>query len=147
MKTIQEIITNSPSETKSFAADLAKKLQPGSVLALYGDLGSGKTCFVQGLAEAFEVEEIVNSPTYTIINEYHGRLRLNHVDLYRLKSEADVLPLGLDELLEGNGITLIEWPERISSLLPESTIHVYFDFVDLNRRRIRIEYNVGSMKA
>jgi len=102
---------------------------------------------VQGLAEAFEVEEIVNSPTYTIINEYHGRLRLNHVDLYRLKSEADVLPLGLDELLEGNGITLIEWPERISSLLPESTIHVYFDFVDLNRRRIRIEYNVGSMKA
>lgn len=136
-----KIITESPEETKAFAADLAKKLRAGSVLALHGDLGGGKTCFVQGLAEALEVKEIVNSPTFTIINEYRGRLQLHHVDLYRLKSETEALTLGLDELLEGDGITAIEWPEKISSLLPEDAIHIYFEFVDIdrpNRRRIRV---------
>lgn len=136
-----KIITESPDETKAFAADLAKELKPGAVLALHGDLGGGKTCFVQGLAEALEVKEIVNSPTFTIINEYRGRLRLHHVDLYRLKSETEALTLGLDELLEGDGITAIEWPEKISSILPKDTIHIYFELVDIdqpNRRRIRV---------
>jgi tRNA threonylcarbamoyladenosine biosynthesis protein TsaE len=131
-------ITTSPEETKALAADLAKELKPGAVLALHGELGSGKTCFVQGLAEAFGVSAIVNSPTYTIINEYYGRLRLNHVDLYRLKSEADVLGIGLDELLEGEGITAIEWPEKAAAILPKDTIHVYFEFVDDQRRKIKI---------
>ena len=138
MKTIQEIITQSPDETKAFAADLAKKLEPGSVLALHGELGSGKTCFVQGLAEALGVKDIVNSPTFTIINEYHGRLRINHVDLYRIKSEADGSGIGLEELLEGDGITAIEWPEIFSALLPKNTMHVYFEFIDASRRRIKI---------
>lgn len=138
---MREKITSSPEETKAFAADLAKELKSGAVLALHGDLGGGKTCFVQGLAEALEVKDIVNSPTFTIINEYRGRLQLHHVDLYRLKSETEALTLGLDELLEGDGITAIEWPEKISSLLPKDTIHVYFELVDIdrpNRRRIRV---------
>ena len=135
---VREKITRSPEETKQLAANLVDELKPGSVLALHGDLGSGKTCFVQGLAEALEVRSIVNSPTFTIINEYRGRLRLNHVDLYRLKSEADVFGIGLEELLEGDGITAIEWPEVFLQLLPEDTIHVYFEFVDVNRRRIKI---------
>jgi len=135
---VREKITRSPDETRKLAADLAKKLKPGSVLALHGELGSGKTCFVQGLAEALEVEDIVNSPTYTIINEYRGRLRINHVDLYRLKSEADVFGLGLEELLEGDGITAIEWPEKAASILPKNTIHIHFEFVDDRRRRILV---------
>lgn len=135
---MQEQITNSPDETKALAADLAKKLKPGSVLALYGDLGSGKTCFVQGLAAALEVQSIVNSPTYTIINEYRGRLRLNHVDLYRVKSKAETEALGLSDLLEGDGITAIEWPETAESILPAAAIRVYFEFVDDKRRRISI---------
>ena len=135
---VRETITRSPEETKQLAASLADELKPGSVLALHGDLGGGKTCFVQGLAEALGVREIVNSPTFTIINEYRGRLRLNHVDLYRIKSEAEVFGLGLEELLEGDGITAIEWPEIFSLLLPKNAIHIYFEFVDADRRRIKI---------
>jgi len=130
--------TNSPAETKAFAANLAKELKPGSVLALHGDLGSGKTCFVQGLAEALGVREIVNSPTFTIINEYQGRFRLYHIDLYRVKSAAEAEALGLEDILEGSGITAIEWPEKISTLLPKDAVHVYFEFVDVNRRRIAV---------
>jgi tRNA threonylcarbamoyladenosine biosynthesis protein TsaE len=106
-------------------------------LALHGELGSGKTCFVQGLAEALGVRAFVNSPTFTIINEYKGRLPLHHIDLYRVKSEREADLLGLEEYLEAEGITAIEWPENISSLLPKNTIHIYFEFVDLNRRKIR----------
>lgn len=134
----QEIITESPEETKELARRLAIELGAGSVLALHGDLGSGKTCFVQGLAEALGVAEIVNSPTFTIINEYQGRCRLYHIDLYRVKSAAEAENLGLEDILEGDGIAAIEWPEIFSSLLPKDTIRVYFDFVDANRRRIRI---------
>ena len=131
-----EEITNSPDETKKLAAKLAGKLQAGSVLALHGDLGSGKTCFAQGLAEALGVKEIVNSPTFTIINEYRGRVKLYHVDLYRVKSVSEAEALGMDEFLGVDGITAIEWPEIISRLLPEDTIHVYLEFVDEIRRRI-----------
>lgn len=142
-----DTITSSSDETKSFAAELAKELKPGAVLALHGELGSGKTCFVQGLAEALGVKDIVNSPTYTIINEYRGRLRLNHVDLYRVKSEAEVLALELEELLEGDGITAIEWPEKAASILPQNTIHVYFEFVDANRRKITSDHIAGGFRS
>lgn len=135
---MREKITSSPDETKAFAADLAKKLKPGSVLALHGDLGSGKTCFVQGLAEALGVKEIVNSPTFAIVNEYQGRCRLYHVDLYRVNSASEAEALGLEDLLEGDGIMAIEWPEIFSSLLPKNTIHIHFAFVDATRRRILI---------
>jgi tRNA threonylcarbamoyladenosine biosynthesis protein TsaE len=138
LKTIQEIITQSPDETRTLAADLAKKLKPGSVLALHGDLGSGKTCFVQGLAEALGVKEIVNSPTFAIINEYQGRIRVYHVDLYRVNSAVEAEALGLEDILEEDGITAIEWPEIFSLLLPKETIHIYFEFVDAERRRIRM---------
>jgi len=136
---MQEVITNSPDETKALAADLVKKLKPGSVLALHGDLGSGKTCFVQGLAEALGVKEIVNSPTFAIINEYQGRIRLYHIDLYRISSAAEAEALGLEDILEGDGITAIEWPEIFSPLLPKNAIHIYFEFVNADRRRIRIK--------
>lgn len=133
-----DIITNSPDETKQLAGQLVGKLRAGSVLALHGDLGSGKTCFVQGLAEALGVKEIVNSPTYIIINEYQGRCPLYHIDLYRIKSMAEAETLGLDDFLKGDGITAIEWPEKVSLLLPQDAIHVYFEFMDANRRRVRM---------
>lgn len=140
----REVITQSPDETRKFAAGLASRLQAGSVLALHGDLGSGKTCFVQGLAEAFGVIEIVNSPTFAIINEYRGRFRLYHVDLYRINSSAEAEALGMDDFLEGDGITAIEWPEIFSSLLPKNTIHIYFELMDLNRRRISTKLAVSG---
>lgn len=134
----REVITESPEETRKLAADLAKELKPGSVLALYGELGSGKTCFVQGLAEGLEIKEFVNSPTFTIVNEYNGRCCLYHVDLYRVKSVSEADLLGLDDYLEGKGITAVEWPEQIESILPKNTARIYFEFLDINRRRIRI---------
>ncbi len=116
--------TASAEETQAFARDLAHSLKPGAVLALYGPLGAGKTCFIQGLAEALGVKQAVTSPTYTLINEYKCTPPLYHVDLYRVHSEDEALALGLDEYLYGQGITAIEWSERVEGLLPADTIHI-----------------------
>ena len=121
---VQSHITSSPEETRQVAADLAARLQPGSVLALHGDLGAGKTCFVQGLAAALGVGRPVTSPTYTLVSEYAARLRLVHIDLYRLRGPAEALGMGLEEYLGSDGVAAIEWAERAGALLPARTIHV-----------------------
>ena len=107
------------------AAALAAELQPGAVLAFHGELGSGKTCFIQGLAAALGVEAAVSSPTYTLVNEYRGRLPLHHMDLYRVADAGEALHLGLDEYLYGDGVTAIEWPEVVAGLLPSSALHIH----------------------
>jgi len=117
-------ITHSPEETRALAAEIAGELRPGTVIALHGDLGAGKTCFIQGLAEALGIDEPVNSPTYTILGEYQGRMPLHHIDLYRLSGPAEVLGLGLEEYFEAGGITAIEWAERAEGLLPPDLLHV-----------------------
>ncbi|MCF7847391.1 MAG: tRNA (adenosine(37)-N6)-threonylcarbamoyltransferase complex ATPase subunit type 1 TsaE [Kiritimatiellales bacterium] len=116
--------TNSPEETWALAAELAEDMQPGTVIALHGDLGAGKTCFIQGLAVALGIDEPVNSPTYTIIGEYEGRLPLHHIDLYRLNGPVEALGLGLEEYFDANGITAIEWAERAEGLLPPDLLHI-----------------------
>ena len=123
----RRIVTRSPEETQALAASLARELGPGSVLALHGELGSGKTCFVQGLAMGLGVTEPVNSPTYTLVNEYRGSLPLYHVDLYRIRQPSEVLSLGLDEYLYGDGVVAVEWAERAESLLPAGCRHVTFE--------------------
>jgi tRNA threonylcarbamoyladenosine biosynthesis protein TsaE len=94
------------------------------VIALHGNLGAGKTCFTQGLAQAAGVKEPVCSPTYTLISEYQGTIPFHHIDLYRLGGPEEAYDLGLDEYLETNGITVIEWAERAAELLPPHTIHI-----------------------
>jgi tRNA threonylcarbamoyladenosine biosynthesis protein TsaE len=116
--------TNSPDETWALARDLSQELDAGTVLALHGDLGAGKTCFIQGLAAALEIDEPVTSPTYTLIGEYEGRLPLHHIDLYRLSGPAEALGLGLEEYFDAEGITAIEWAERAEGLLPDNLIHI-----------------------
>ncbi len=118
------VTTSSPEETHRVAADLLASLGPGAVLALHGDLGAGKTCFVQGLARALGVKRAVGSPTFTLINEYPGPLPLYHIDLYRINSVNEAFGLGLEEYLESDGITAIEWAERVDELLPASTVHI-----------------------
>ena len=125
MNTEQKIVTHSPEETHRVARELLETLKSGAVLAFHGDLGAGKTCFVQGLARAMGVRRAVGSPTFTLINEYSGTgPKLYHVDLYRIRDSHEALGLGLDEYIHGDGITAIEWAERVADLLPKTTTHI-----------------------
>ena len=134
------VISKSPEETRALAASLLPALGKGAVLALHGELGSGKTCFVQGLAAAMGVRQVVTSPTFTLVNEYAGRLPLYHLDLYRLCGAKDLAGLGLDDYLDPDGITVIEWAERAADLLPESAWHLYFATLsDPEMRTITVE--------
>jgi tRNA threonylcarbamoyladenosine biosynthesis protein TsaE len=112
-----------------------------TVLALHGDLGSGKTCFVQGLALALGVQGPVTSPTFTLVHEYQGFRRLVHVDLYRIPNAIDALHLGLEEYFEADGITAIEWAERMADALPLQTIHLEFETLPgKSARRITVHW-------
>ncbi len=125
--TPRTVVSKSPAETRALAASLAVSLGPGAVLALHGELGTGKTCFVQGLARALGIREPVASPTYALVHEYRGARPLVHLDLYRVAAPAGLESLGLDEVLDGGGITVIEWAERARDWLPPHTLHVTFE--------------------
>jgi tRNA threonylcarbamoyladenosine biosynthesis protein TsaE len=120
------IITNTPEETVNFGKSLAKKIKIGDIIALFGDLGSGKTQIVKGICSGLGVSEIVNSPTFIIVNEYFtpSEICIFHLDLYRLKTEDEVINIGFEDYLNNGGIILIEWPEHIERLLPEKTIRI-----------------------
>jgi tRNA threonylcarbamoyladenosine biosynthesis protein TsaE len=136
----KRIVSHSPEETRQIARDLIREHSGRLVLALHGDLGSGKTCFVQGLAAALGVRRAVTSPTFTIINEYKGPRPLYHVDLYRLNSPDEALGIGFEDYMETDGVTAVEWAERAGDLIPENAIHVYFQAMEgSNVRSIRIE--------
>ncbi len=128
--------SNSPADTWKIAAEFLQTLETPVVIALHGNLGAGKTCFAQGLAQAAGVMEPVCSPTYTIISEYQGAVPFHHIDLYRLGGPEEAYDLGLDEYLETNGITVIEWAERAGELLPPSTIHVRLERGDDEQLRV-----------
>ncbi len=133
----RKIISKSPEETRFLASALAAELEGGAVLALHGELGSGKTCFVQGLARALGVRQSVASPTYTIVNEYHGRVPLVHMDLYRISDPQELLNIDFEDYLDAQGITVIEWAERSGQWLPDHAMHIYFETgTELNTRTI-----------
>src|SRR5438093_998187 len=112
------IISHSAAETMDFGRQLAASLRPRDVVALTGDLGAGKTCLVKGVAAGLGVTQVVTSPTFTLIHEYRdGRLPVYHVDLYRLDSVRQAQAIGLEEYLAGDGVTIIEWAEKITELL------------------------------
>jgi tRNA threonylcarbamoyladenosine biosynthesis protein TsaE len=138
-----EFFSNAPEETEALGERLARGLEPGSVLALRGGLGAGKTRFAKGLARGLGVREEVTSPTYTIVCEYEARwnnapLPFYHIDAYRLTGEDDFEALGGRELLDGGGICLIEWSERIESALPPRVILVEIEITGENSRIIRV---------
>ena len=127
--------THSPEETWTLASELLLDLAPGTVVALHGDLGAGKTCFIQGLAAALGIDEPITSPTYNLIGEYEGRLPLHHIDLYRLSGPEEVMGLGLEEYFEKGGITAIEWAERAEGLLPPDLLHIQIEVDDATEMR------------
>ena len=135
---MKEHVTSSARETQQLAQDLLAENPSLSVLALHGELGSGKTCFVQGLALGLGIKQAVTSPTFTLINEYTGSRSLYHIDLYRMTGPDDLHSIGFEEYLETDGITAIEWPGCADDLLPPHTMHIYFDAGDSEtERRIR----------
>ncbi len=116
--------TDSPASTVGLAAAIAELLQPSDLLVLSGDLGAGKTTFTQGVGRGLGVTEQITSPTFTIVRSYEGRLRLNHLDVYRLEQLDEVTDLGLSELLDDGSVTLIEWGDRILPVLGQDHLEV-----------------------
>ncbi len=130
--------TFSPEETKGFGRTLAKELKAGSVVALTGPLGSGKTVLIQGICSGLGVTESVTSPSFVIINEYPGRVKVYHFDLYRLENIEEFIKLGYEEYFYGNGITLIEWAEKIKNFLPQERMEINLEILSEKERRISV---------
>lgn len=131
------IETVSPEETLALGERLARHLRPGDVLALYGDLGAGKTHLVKGIcAELGIAPERVSSPTFTLVNEYATRPPLYHLDLYRIERLSELDEIGVEELLHGEGVCVVEWPERMEPLLPPGTLRVRLLHLEGDRRRV-----------
>lgn len=117
-------ISESPEETKRIAMEIAENLEPGDVLCMYGDLGAGKTAFVQGLSKGLGIEGHITSPTFTIVNEYCGKLPLYHFDVYRIADPDEMYEIGYDEYVYGDGICVIEWPQLIDEILPRRRYNI-----------------------
>ena len=131
--------TNSEAETEALGERLAKCLRAGAVVALYGDLGAGKTAFVRGMARGLDIRESVSSPTFTIVNEYPGDPALFHFDMYRLKNAEELYGIGWEDYLDRNGICVTEWSERIEKALPEDAVRVTISRLSDSERSIRVE--------
>ena len=133
-----EFITHFPEETEKIGEALAKKLQPGTILAYRGDLGAGKTAFTRGLARGLGCKELVTSPTYTIVNEYlGGRLPLFHFDMYRLASSDDLWDIGWEDYLERGGVCAVEWSENVADAM-EDALTVTIEKLGETTRRITV---------
>ena len=130
------ISTKNPEETKKLGKEVGKLAKPGDLLAFYGELGVGKTCFIQGISRELEVQDYVTSPSFTIINEYHGKIPIYHFDLFRLNNAEEILELGYEEYFYGEGLTVIEWAEKIEQLLPKEYLKIDIKFKDCYERTI-----------
>ena len=142
------IETNSPRETKELGKKMAERAKPGDVFTLVGDLGVGKTVFTQGIAEGLGIDEPVNSPTFTIVQEYEsGRMPFYHFDVYRIGDPEVMDEIGFDDYIYGDGLCLIEWADLIEEILPEKRVAIRIE-KDLEKgfdyRRITIQEEVDK---
>lgn len=136
----QMYLTESEEETLTLAKDLAKTLKCGQVVCLRGDLGVGKTVFAKGLCDVLGVTEYVSSPTFTLVNEYEGAFcTVYHFDLYRIEDPDELYEVGFEEFVGGNGIAIIEWPERAEAMLPAKRIEIMLERNGDNGRRITVK--------
>ncbi|HOE91212.1 MAG TPA: tRNA (adenosine(37)-N6)-threonylcarbamoyltransferase complex ATPase subunit type 1 TsaE [Candidatus Cloacimonadota bacterium] len=133
----KEYLIKSKSDTAKIAKEYAKLFQKGDVIALYGDLGVGKTFFVQSVCQALGIKEIVNSPSYVLLNQYSGDFLIKHFDLYRLQYPEEVYELGIFEDLEKT-IIFIEWPQIAESILPANTWFFHFEYYGKTQRKLHI---------
>jgi tRNA threonylcarbamoyladenosine biosynthesis protein TsaE len=130
-------ISKRPEQTLAIARKFAETVEPGAVICLEGNLGAGKTHFVKGFVKAFGLSpEVVTSPTFTLINEYDGRLPIYHFDCYRLESVEEALEIGAEEYLYGTGVCIIEWPGRIAEIIPEHAVCITIESTSPEEREI-----------
>lgn len=133
-------LTNGPEETEALGERLARRLEAGAVVAYTGDLGAGKTAFTRGLARGLGIEDAVTSPTYTIVNEYPGKIPLFHFDMYRLSSSEDLFDIGWEDYLARGGVIAVEWSERVDDVLEDALkVVIHRDPECDDGRRITIE--------
>jgi tRNA threonylcarbamoyladenosine biosynthesis protein TsaE len=130
------VTTTSPEQTQALGRRLSALLAAGDTVCLWGELGAGKTCLVQGICQGLAVAQDVVSPSFTLVNEYEGTVPVAHLDFYRLKGEVDLEQLGYDDLFDGKRIVLIEWPERASGALPRERLDVRMRWIDDRTREI-----------
>jgi len=132
-----QIITRNPDQTIKLGIAISGLLQKGDILALFGNLGSGKTTLVKGIAKGLRVKSrIVNSPSFVLLKEYEGRLPLYHFDFYRIEKPEETYGIGLEEFLFGKGVCVIEWADRIRRILPKQYLRLDLKFLDKDRRKI-----------
>ncbi len=141
------IATTSTNDTLALGERLGKLLRPGDVVALYGELGAGKTVLTKGIARGLGVEGDVHSPTFTLIHEHPGPIRLYHVDLYRIEGDAEVESTGVQEYLEADGVTVIEWAGKMRAMLPADRIDVTLRVAGEDRREIVFESSSARMES
>ena len=133
-----ELVSASWQQTMDIGERIAAQLGQGSVIAMQGGLGSGKTCLVKGIGRGLGIAQTITSPTYTIVCEYQGSFELYHIDAYRLTCEEDFDQLGLDEIIGIKGVTIIEWSERVIKSLPKDAVKINIEIVKDDTRLIRI---------
>lgn len=141
-------ITKTAAETEAFAARFAEDLKPGSVLLLIGELGSGKTTFIRGLAQGLQIppEVLIHSPSFTLINEYPGKIPLYHVDLYRLGPLREIEELGLEDYFGRGGVVAIEWADHAPQLWPKEALALHFQILPGHQRQIVISVGANLKK-
>lgn len=136
-----EILTRSEKETEKLGEKLGKLLKPGTIILIKGDLGVGKTVLTRGIARGLGIDEPITSPTFTLLHQYKGRLPLYHFDIYRIGDPEEMYDIGYEEFFYGDGVTVVEWPEKMEWLLPEEYLEIKIERTPLDGqdgRRISI---------
>ena len=134
---MRTITIKNEEDTRKFGLELAKNLKAGDVVALFGDLGTGKTTLTKYIAEGLGIREMITSPTFTIVCEYHsGRLPLYHFDVYRLDSGEDMFEIGAEEYFDGDGVCIIEWADNVAEVLPDETLCIFLEYGEKEGERI-----------
>ncbi|AUN15799.1 P-loop ATPases [[Clostridium] sordellii] len=131
-----KIYLENEEQTKDIGYKLGQMVTPKSVICLIGDLGAGKTTMTQSLAKALEVDDYITSPTFTIVNEYEGRIPLYHFDVYRIGSSDEMYDIGFDEYIDGDGVCIIEWANLIEDILPNEYLYIEMNYKETGREMI-----------
>ena len=139
-----DIITKKPEECMELGEKISSKLKPGNIISLEGNLGAGKTTFVKGILKGLNYKHEVTSPTFTLVNEYQADIKVIHIDFYRENSTERWKIIGLNEYLYSNNLIILEWGNIVKDLLPDDIISIFFEHVELNKRRIYSNYELFS---